>query len=93
MATHRIVQCFGTKVRPRKPAKPCRKKFLWTAKGSSAGNFGRKGIQACPSCGNLPEFQHPINRYLNNELTGDEAKAILKKDYDENWLKKAEAGT
>ena len=93
MADNRIVQCFGTKVRPRKPAVPCRKKFRWTAKGSSQGNFGRKGIQACPNCGTLPDFKHPINRYWNGDLTQEETQEILKRDYDENWLKKKEAGT
>ena len=28
MVDRKIAQCFGTKVRPRKPAKPCRKKYL-----------------------------------------------------------------
>ncbi len=88
MSTQRIVQCFGTKVRPHKEAKICRKKYRWTAIGSSAGNFGGKGTQACPSCGTPPDFQHPINMYWGGTLTQEEAKEVLRRDYDENWMKK-----
>ena len=77
MGTHRIVQCFGTEVRPRKPTRPCRRKFLWTARGSSRGNFGSKGVQACPHCGTMPDFQHPFNIYLNREMTYEEAEAAM----------------
>ena len=93
MGDRRIVQCFGVKRRPRKAEKICRRKYLWTARGSSAGNFGSKGIQACPHCGTMPDFQHPINRYLNGDLAQEEAQAILKEDYDKSWLKKTKAGT
>lgn len=84
----RVVQCFGVKRRPRKQAKECRKQYLWIASGSSSGNFGRKGPQACPSCGTIPDFTHPINRYLNQELTQEEAQEILRRDYDASWIKK-----
>ena len=77
MADYRIVQCFGIKRRPKKPAVNCRKKFLWTASGASEGRFGRKGTQACPNCGTLPDFTHPLNRYFNNEITLDEAEALM----------------
>ncbi len=93
MSDNRIVQCVGNKVRPHKQTKTCRKKFLWTAKGSSAGNFGRKGAQACPSCGTLPDLAHPINRYLNNEITGEEAKETLLRDYNSDWTRKESVGT
>lgn len=90
MSDHRIVQCFGTKVRPRKPARACRRRFMWTARGSSQGNFGRKGAQACPHCGTLPDFKHPVNRYLNNEITGEEAQAIFQRDYNQDGTRKEE---
>ncbi len=93
MATHRLIQCVGNKVRPRKETKSCRKKYMWTAVGSSAGNFGRKGTQACPGCGTPPDFQHPINRYLNNEITGEEAQETLRRDYNSDWTKKESVGT
>ncbi len=93
MGDRKIVQCFGTKRRPRKAEKICRRKYLWTSRGSTAGHFGSKGSYACPHCGTLPDFQHPINRYLDGGLTQEEAQDILKRDYDENWLKKTEAGT
>jgi hypothetical protein len=73
----RIVQCFGVKRRPRKPARVCRQKYLWIARGASAGNFGRKGTQACPNCGTAPDFRHPLNRYYNRELTYEEATAAM----------------
>lgn len=91
MSTHRLVQCFGTLVRPRKPARPCRRKYLWTARGASANNFGRKGVQACPHCGTMPDFVHPINRMLNREISQQEMQETFKKDYDPvSGLKKAE---
>ncbi len=74
MADYRIVQCFGVKKRPGKPAKNCRRRFMWTAK-AMARNFGGKGTQACPYCGTLPDFQHPFNRYLAGNITEEEAKA------------------
>jgi hypothetical protein len=76
MGDRRIVQCFGTKKRPGKPDKDCRRKFLWTARGSS-GNFGSKGIQNCPHCGTMPDFQHPFNQYLNGEITHEQAEAAM----------------
>ena len=76
MADRRIVQCFGVKRRPRKADKVCGRRFLWTARGAS-GNFGGKGSQACPHCGNLPDFQHPFNRHLNGEMTYEEAAAAM----------------
>ena len=75
MSDYRIVQCFGIKQSPGKEAKPCRRQFLWTASGR-AGNFGGKGVQACPYCGSMPDFQHPVNRGLNGELqTGEQIQA------------------
>ncbi len=73
MSDNRIVQCFGTKRRPHKADKTCGRRFLWTARGASEGNFGRKGTQACPHCGTMPEFRHPYNRFLNGEITYEEA--------------------
>lgn len=93
MATRRIVQCFGTKIRPHKKTQQCRRKYLWTAIGSSAGNFGRKGAQACPHCGTIPNFKHPINKYLNGDLSEEQAKAILKNDYNLDWTKKKDINT
>ncbi len=90
MADQRVVQCFGIKRRPGKADKVCRKQFLWIAKGASSGNFGRKGPQACPGCGTLPDFRHPVNRYLGGTMTQEEAQAMLRRDYDENWMKKQE---
>lgn len=77
MSDYRVVQCFGIKQRPRKPAQICRNRYLWVARGASQGNFGRKGAQACPNCGSQPDFQHPYNRYLNRELSLDEAEAAM----------------
>ena len=77
MSDWRIVQCFGTKVRPKKPAEICRQRYLWISRGSSQGNFGRKGSQACPNCGALPDFRHPLNQYLGGDLTLDEAEAKM----------------
>jgi hypothetical protein len=65
---HRIVQCFGTKRRPHKEDKRCRRRFLWTSKGAGTNNFGRKGTQACPHCGTMPDFRHPLNRFLGGEF-------------------------
>lgn len=76
MTDYRIVQCFGVKVRPRKPARPCRDKYLWTAAGTH-GNFGRRGAQACPNCGTPPDFTHPVNRLLGGEITEDQAIELL----------------
>jgi len=76
VSDHRVVQCFGVKKRPRKAAEACRKKYLWIARGAS-GNFGRKGAQACPNCGTSPDFTHPFNRYLNREITHEEAVAAM----------------
>lgn len=77
MPDHRIVQCFGTKIRPRKPAEACRQRYLWIAAGTS-GNFGRRGTRACPNCGNLPDFQHPANRWLGGEISQAEAEELMK---------------
>jgi hypothetical protein len=77
MADRRIVQCFGIKKRPHKADKVCGRKFIWTARGASSGNFGSKGAQACPHCGTLPDFQHPYNRHLNGEMTYEEAAAAM----------------
>jgi hypothetical protein len=90
MGTRRIVQCFGTLVRPRKPARPCRRKFVWTARGSSRGNFGSKGVQACPHCGTLPDLGHPVNRWLNSELSQEKVVEILQRDYNLDGTKKDE---
>jgi len=76
MSDRRVVQCFGIKKKPHKADKVCGKQFLWTARGAS-GNFGGKGNQACPHCGTLPDFQHPFNRYLNREMTYEEAEAAM----------------
>lgn len=73
---HRIVQCFGTKRRPHKEDKACRRRFLWTSK-ASGNNFGRKGTQACPHCGTMPDFAHPFNQYLIGQLSETEAKAAM----------------
>lgn len=77
MADRRIVQCFGIKRRPHKADKVCGRKFVWTASGASSGNFGGKGTQACPNCGTLPDFQHPYNRYLNQEISYEQADADM----------------
>ena len=77
MGDRRIVQCFGIKKRPHKQDRVCRQKFMWTARGASAGNFGRKGTQACPNCGTMPDFRHPYNRYLHGEITYDAATAEM----------------
>lgn len=77
MSDYRIVQCFGTKRRPKKEDKPCRRRYLWVAGGASAGNFGRKGAQACPHCGTFPDFRHPFNRYLSGEISEEQAKEMM----------------
>jgi hypothetical protein len=77
MADYRIVQCFGVKRRPKKPAEQCRNRYLWIAKGASAGQFGRKGAQACPNCGSPPEFRHPLNQALGGDITMEEAEALM----------------
>ena len=74
MSDHRIVQCFGIKRRPHKEPKICKQRFAWTALGASQGNFGSKGVQACPNCGTLPDFTHPFNKYLNNDITYEQAE-------------------
>lgn len=82
MSDRRIVQCFGIKRRPGKPDKPCRRRFLWTARGASSGNFGRKGAQACPHCGTMPDLAHPFNRLLNREITEEEARSSMETYYE-----------
>ncbi len=77
MADRRLVQCFGIKRRPHKEDKVCGRKFVWTACGASAGNFGSKGTQACPNCGTLPNFRHPFNRYLDGQMTYAEAEDAM----------------
>ncbi len=77
MSDHRLVQCFGTLVRPGKPARPCRARYLWTAAGTR-GNFGRKGTQCCPHCSTAPDFTHPVNRMLDGELSEAEYNELLK---------------
>jgi len=86
MSDYRIVQCFGIKRRPKKPAEICRNKYLWVARGASSGNFGRKGAQACPYCGTSPDFKHPYNRHLGGELTLEQAEAAMPQ-YREEKLK------
>ena len=77
MSDRRLVQCFGIKRQPGKPDKVCGRRYAWAAKGATAGNFGPKGAQACPHCGTAPDFRHPLNRYLNRELTAEEAEAAM----------------
>lgn len=77
MSDRRIVQCFGVKKRPGKADKDCQRRFLWTARGASSGNFGSNGTQACPHCGTLPDFQHPFNQYLNGEINHEQAEAAM----------------
>ncbi len=77
MSDRRIVHCFGIRRRPHKEAKVCKKgDYLWTASGIS-GNFGSKGVQACPSCGTPPDFSHPYNKYLQGDMTYDEATTLM----------------
>jgi hypothetical protein len=77
MSDHKLVQCFGTKRRPHKQDKPCRRRFMWTARAGGKHQFGRKGTQACPHCGTLPDLGHPFNRYLNGEISEEEAQAMM----------------
>jgi len=86
MSDWRVVQCFGTLVRPGKPARPCRAQFMWIAAGTH-GNFGRKGARACPHCGNLPNLAHPINQRLVGDIT-DEEFNILIEDWNPDGTKK-----
>jgi hypothetical protein len=83
MSDYRIVQCFGTKKRPRKPEEVCRQRYLWGAIGATSGNFGRKGAQACPNCGTMPEFAHPLNRFLGQEISLEEAEQSME-EYNKN---------
>lgn len=87
MSDHRLVQCFGVKKQPRKPDEPCRKRWLWSAAGATKHRFGRNGTICCPNCGTSPDFRHPFNKYLNGEMSEEEAKSrmpdyveILKKE-------------
>lgn len=86
--TSRVVQCFGTLIRPSKAAKPCRKQYLWTARDSGANNFGRRGVQACPHCGTMPDFTHPVNKFLGGDITQEQAQKELAEDYNPDWTKK-----
>ena len=90
MSDVRIVQCFGTKRRQHKEDKSCRRRFMWTAFGNGKTQFGRRGTQACPHCGTLPDFTHPFNRYLSGEIEEAEAKAMMP-DFIEK-LEKAKSG-
>jgi len=75
MSDYRVVKCFGTKKVPGKEAKFCGRAFKWTSAAMSR-NFGGKGVQACPYCGTMPDFQHPVNRGLNGEFeTAEEVQA------------------
>jgi len=78
MPDRKVVQCFGTQRKQGKPDKPCRRQFLWTASALSH-NFGGKGVQACPYCGTMPDFQHPFNRFLGGELSEEAARAAMPK--------------
>jgi len=51
---------------------------MWTASALSH-NFGGKGVQACPYCGTMPDFQHPFNRFLGGELSEEAARAAMPK--------------
>jgi len=77
LSDYRVVQCFGTKRRPGRPEQTCRDKYLWAAAGATAGNFGRKGVQACPNCGTPPDFRHPLNQALNGDITIEQAEAMM----------------
>jgi hypothetical protein len=74
MSDYRIVKCFGIKRRPRKQDEVCRNRYVWSAGGATSGNFGRKGTQACPNCGNPPDFQHPLNMYYGGDISREEAE-------------------
>jgi len=82
VSDHRIVKCFGTKKVPGKEAKPCRRIFKWTA-SALAGNFGGKGVQACPYCGTMPDLQHPVNQGLHGDLQTPEQVRAAWVDYEE----------
>ncbi len=90
MSDSRVVQCFGVKRRPRKADKTCRRQYLWIARGASAGNFGRKGVQACPHCGTQPDFRHPINKYLAGTFSQEQAQKVLREEYNPDWTRKEE---
>jgi len=77
VSDYRLVQCFGTKKQPRKPDKPCRKRWLWSASGATRNRFGRNGTIYCPNCGSSPDFRHPFNKYLNGEISEKEAKESM----------------
>lgn len=49
---------------------------MWTA-AAAARNFGGRGVHACPYCGTIPDFRHPFNRFLNGELTEEDAQAAM----------------
>jgi hypothetical protein len=48
--------------------------------------FGGRGVQACPYCGTMPQFGHPYNRYLDGQITEEEAEAAMP-DYIEKQKK------
>ena len=83
MGDRRRVQCFGVKRQPHKRDRECRKQYLWIAIGASAGNFGRKGAQACPNCGTPPDFRHPYNKFLDGQMEYDDA-IVAMAEYEEN---------
>lgn len=77
MSDVKIVQCFGVRKRPHKQDKQCRRRFMWTALGTGKSHFGRRGTQACPHCGTLPNLAHPLNRYLGGDITEDQAMEMM----------------
>ena len=77
MSDYRLVQCFGTKKQQHKPDKACKKRWLWTAQGANKYRFGGNGTSVCPNCGTPADFRHPFNKYLNNELTEEQAKSRM----------------
>ncbi|RLA59316.1 MAG: hypothetical protein DRQ89_14255 [Epsilonproteobacteria bacterium] len=77
MSDSRVVQCFGTLRRPQKEAKPCRRRFVWSSAGAKESHFGRRGAQACPHCGTMPDFRHPMNRMLSGEVDPEQAAALM----------------
>jgi hypothetical protein len=77
MSDVRIVQCFGTKRRPHKEDATCRRRFMWTALGNGKTQFGRRGTQACPHCGTMPDFRHPLNKLLAGEIDPAQAEAEM----------------
>lgn len=74
----RLVQCFGVKRRPKRQPEKCRKRYIWAATGATQYRFGTKGTNRCPHCGSEPDFRHPFNRYLNGEITLEEAEALAR---------------